>query len=400
LQLVERGALALDTPVVEILPYFRLDDQRAPSITIRQMLSHVSGMPDVRGYDWEKPEYDEGALERYVRSLSGEKLTAGPGERFAYSNMAYEVLGDVIAKASGQPFEEYVEAAILSPLQMPTSTFLKQKVDPALGASPHLRAPAAMLSPLYPYNRAHAPSSTLHSSVEEMCHWLIAHLQRGEYQGQRILSRASYELAWTPAYSLEPDDGQEFIGLAWFIRSHRGHRTIGHAGGDVGFNSNHLLLPDDNLGVVILANAVPSGITAITRAVLDILLGYEPQFPRPPAILPVYQEFCQKGQPAALATHQQMQNNQPEVYDFDPEHLADAVYLLAEIRRYPQALDLLNLGLALYPDYGDLYLLLATIYKDTGQRPQAILTLQEGLKRNPDQRFARQLSYELLGANS
>ena len=70
-------------------------------------------MPDVEDYEWERPEDDEGALGRYARSLANEKLRFAPGEKFAYSNMAYEVLGEVIAKVSGRSFEDYVAENIL-----------------------------------------------------------------------------------------------------------------------------------------------------------------------------------------------------------------------------------------------------------------------------------------------
>jgi len=71
-------------------------------------------MPDVEDYEWDKPQYDDGALERYVRSLTNQKLLFAPGERVQYSNMAFEVLGDVVAKASGESFDDYVQRHILA----------------------------------------------------------------------------------------------------------------------------------------------------------------------------------------------------------------------------------------------------------------------------------------------
>jgi CubicO group peptidase (beta-lactamase class C family) len=100
MQLVEKGKIDLDAPVVTYLPYFKLDSEQYKVITIQHMLSHVSGMPDVMDYEWDKPQYDAGALERYVRSLAEEKTRRKPGENFAYSNMAFECLGNVIAKVS------------------------------------------------------------------------------------------------------------------------------------------------------------------------------------------------------------------------------------------------------------------------------------------------------------
>jgi CubicO group peptidase (beta-lactamase class C family) len=127
MQLWEQGKVDLDAPVMKYVSYFRLNDPRYRSITVRQMLTHSSGMPDVEDYEWNKPQYDDGALERYVRSLSKQKLLWDPGTKMAYSNMAYEVLGDLIAKVSGMSFEDYVDVHILKPLGMNSSTLLLKK---------------------------------------------------------------------------------------------------------------------------------------------------------------------------------------------------------------------------------------------------------------------------------
>ena len=89
MQLWEQGKISLDAPVVSYLPYFRLDDARYKDITIARMLNHTSGMPDVMNYEWDRPAYDDGALEEYVRSLSSRKLIGAPGDQQRYSNMAY-----------------------------------------------------------------------------------------------------------------------------------------------------------------------------------------------------------------------------------------------------------------------------------------------------------------------
>src|SRR5947208_607478 len=94
----------------------------APPLTAQalpdQMVTHTSGRPDVTNYHWDKPEYDDGALERFVRSLHDKTLRWAPGKDFRYSNMAFEVLGDVVAKASSKTFEDYVDANILKPVGM------------------------------------------------------------------------------------------------------------------------------------------------------------------------------------------------------------------------------------------------------------------------------------------
>ena len=80
MQLVEQGKIDLDAPVTQYFPCFKVNDPRSNPITIGQLVSHTSGMPDVINYQWDKAVYDDGAPERYVRSLSGKMLIAAPGE--------------------------------------------------------------------------------------------------------------------------------------------------------------------------------------------------------------------------------------------------------------------------------------------------------------------------------
>lgn len=252
LQLEERGQLDLDAPVMRYLPYLKLNDTRADEMTIRQMMMHTSGMPDTDYYGWENPEYDDGALERYVRTLGDLSLIAAPGEKYYYSNIAYEVLGDVIAKTSGLTFEEYVTRNILRPLRMVNSTLLVNQADPKLLATPHTRyttggvmtgPETVAVSPVFPYNRAHAPSSTLYSNVWDMSRFAMACLNRGELDGARILQRQTIDRMWTPAFAT----GNAFwtqVGLTWNISERQGFRIVGHHGEDVGFSTSFLRCPN------------------------------------------------------------------------------------------------------------------------------------------------------------
>src|SRR5688572_8259458 len=79
MQFVEAGELDLDAPITTYLPYFQLNDARIDGVTTRRMLAHTSGMPDTDYYGWDKPEYDDEALERYVRSLAELSLESDPG---------------------------------------------------------------------------------------------------------------------------------------------------------------------------------------------------------------------------------------------------------------------------------------------------------------------------------
>jgi CubicO group peptidase (beta-lactamase class C family) len=281
-QLLEQKKLSLDDRIVKHLPYFEMKDERYATLTIRQFLTHSSGMPDVEDYRWDKPEYDEGALERYVRSLTDQELLFEPGEKFTYSNMAFEVLGDLIAKVSGQSFADYVKEHILLPLDMNDSSILIRDVDPALLANGHVKGwlGRTRVSKHYAYNRRHGPSSCLYSSVVDMSRWAIANMNKGELEGRRILGASSYELLWTPALEgvrVADDNRQVHIGLSWFLSEIEGYRLVCHGGQDTGYQTNFVIYPDEGVAVIVLSNysGPDETVAQVTRLARELVLGSE-----------------------------------------------------------------------------------------------------------------------------
>lgn len=269
MQLVEQGKISLDDPVVRHLPYFKLKDPRFKDITIRQMATHTSGMPDVSSYNWDKPEYDDGALERFVRSLDNKNLLWAPGLEFRYSNMAFEVLGDVVAKASGRSFEDFVEESILNPVGMKSSTLLYKKVDPLKLAAGFTRKKDEV-QPIahYPYHRRHTPSSNLHSNVADMLRWMLVNVHRGELDGRRILKSSTYDTLWKHE---APVTGRPWdVGISWFLADSKGAEIVMHNGSDDGFTTHLSFAPSLKSGVVMMANADHmSSIKAIWEAAMD-----------------------------------------------------------------------------------------------------------------------------------
>ncbi len=271
MQLVERGLLDLDSPVASYLPYFTLDDPRGESVTVRQMVTHTSGMPDVQDYLWSRPEYDDGALERYVRSVSDQALLGDPGSEFRYSNMAFEVLGDLVAKVSGLSFEDYVDVHILKPLNMVSSTLLLEKADQRLLAAGHTKAQDNIVRPIehYPYNRAHTPSSNLHSNVWDMTRWAMANLNGGELDGHIILKSFTHQSMWRSQAKAEERGS---VGISWFLDEEHEPRLVMHGGGDDGFLTYLVLVPSRKTGVVVMTNCDFAPRSEIWQQLLAIVL--------------------------------------------------------------------------------------------------------------------------------
>lgn len=270
LQLWEKGLVELDMPLVEILPWFCMADPRHRTITLRQLLSHTAGLPDVVDYHWESPEVDEQALERYVRSseVTEAHLLWDPREgRFSYSNLGYEILGVAVAEVTGLSFEDWVKQSIFSPLGMKESTLLTFERSMDQVCVPHIKNEQreTIHAPHFPYNRAHGPSSTLTSNLSDLLKFAKAQLH------QTLLLRETVELAWTPMARV-PNNGEQ-IGLSWFTREQRGYRFHGHEGTDDGFRASFWLCPDLDLSIIVCSNQSDAPVKKINKKVFDLLLG-------------------------------------------------------------------------------------------------------------------------------
>ena len=270
MQLYEKGKIDINKTLVTYLPYFKLDDEGYKLITIKQMLNHTSGMPDVEDYEWEKAVADEGAAERYSRSLADKKLISSPGTEYHYSNIAFDVMADLVAKASGMPFEKYVKENILTPLDMNESSFYAPEIKISLRTKPHTGNPPKV-SPIYPYNRMHAPSSTLNTNVLEMSHWAIANMNNGKYKANRILSPDMLSMMMKPTVTIN-NDRKISVGLSWFMYPYQGMTIYEHGGSDLGYKSLLTLIPEKKIGIIILCNLEEIRIYDTRNKVRDILL--------------------------------------------------------------------------------------------------------------------------------
>ena len=270
MQLSESKKLCLDSPLNKYLPYFKMADNRFEKITLRQILNHTSGLPDVEDYQWEKHISDEGALERNTRSIDTCLLISEPGKEYHYSNTGYDILGDLIAKMIGEPFERYVKQHLLANLKMYNSSFLLSDIPLGKRTSPHTGMPLEV-SKVYPYNRMHAPSSTLNSNVADLSNWIIANLNNGFYKGNRVLSASEIKLMQSPTFTIDSSLRRE-ICLSWFIYPYKEYSVINHDGADDGYVSVLCLIPTLNCGFVILFNSDEVNSYSIKNYVLDLII--------------------------------------------------------------------------------------------------------------------------------
>ncbi|GGH21894.1 serine hydrolase [Paenibacillus segetis] len=402
MQLVEEGKINLDTAVSNYLPYFALTDDRYQQITVRLLLNHTSGMPDEDDFGWDRPEYDEGSLERYVRSISGLKLLKEPKESFYYSNIGYEILGDVIAKVSGVSFEQFMKERILIPSSMLMSSFLKQEIPDHKLASPHILGIkdgfGPELSEIFPYHRAHGPSSTLYTNVVELCNYALTHLNLGQTaEGVRILTTNSYEEMWSKYALTHYGDWSEDIGLGWFLGEYKGLNVCSHSGMDTGFRSNLLLLPENGIAIAIMTNADFIGNKVLCKAILDIILGEDIPYVKKSLATYLSKITIESGVEAAISEYTQIQESSMEEYLVLEGSFNAYAYMMLERGWLQEGIAILQLSIHMFPGSSNLHDSIGEMYLLAGERNLALQHYQKSVELDPTHMDGINKINELLG---
>lgn len=278
MQLVEAGKIDLDAPVTTYLPWFRTADPAASSqITVRSLLNQTSGLPVYEGRrGFGDDDRSDLALENGVRALAGIQLRRPAGQAFEYANENYTILGQIIQAVSGHSYEDYIRANIFVPLQMSHSAAALSDAaasDMAVGYRYWLWWPVAFEAP---YPRRMTPAGFLISSAEDMSHYLIAQLNGGVYDSTRVLSPQGVAELHAAGAKMTASSS---YGMGWVVHDQPGGIKLEHTGDTSNFHSNMLLLPDQQLGIVILTNVNGfnhgSAINTPIEDVADILLGHE-----------------------------------------------------------------------------------------------------------------------------
>ncbi len=273
MQLAERGKLDIDTKLVDVLPGYVVTEPKQKEITIRQILLHTSGMPDVEDYGWDKPEFDDGALQRWALKDSPRALLFEPGTERKYSNVGFEVLGAVIERVSGKSFEQYMANNIFAPLKMNNTTFIYPDVPPSRRTQGHSGDPGAKTAvDDYPYNRRHAPSSTLNTNVEDMARYALALMNGGALDGVRILETETLADMWAPRWTIR-EDPYSAATMGWVHADQNGQRMLRHFGWDDGFRSALLIMPDEGQAILFVTNDEGAPFSPLLRAALAALTG-------------------------------------------------------------------------------------------------------------------------------
>ncbi len=294
MQLWECGLVDLDTPASDCLRAFRLlrAHRSFRPVTLRHLLTHTSGIPDVRHpldllhFSWgpfegRPPLHSVPAgeplplLAEYYRG--GLRSVVEPGTAFAYSNHGFATLGQIVEDVSGLPLDRYLRDHIFDPLGMDHTELGRSApiaARLATGYTVRRRGP----EPVPDREWIGAGGGGIYSTTADIARFVAAILGRGMAGGSSVLRPATLASMLQPHW--QTDARVTAMGLGFFLSAVGGHRLAGHEGILPGFNAHVLLARDDDLGVIAFTNG-SSGAMAwlpaeVTGLALDLMGVAEP----------------------------------------------------------------------------------------------------------------------------
>ncbi|MDO8899632.1 MAG: serine hydrolase domain-containing protein, partial [Bacteroidales bacterium] len=279
--LVDQGKISWNDKVVKHLPFFALyDPYVTQNMTIRDLLTHRSGLKTFAGdLIWYGSTYTREDIIRKSRYL---KPTFGFREQFGYSNLMYITAGEIVPAVTGISWDDYIKQNIMQPLGMERSTLhvselaIKDNV-----AQPHTYVDGKLKAiPWMDWDNM-GPAGSLISSASEMASWLQMNLNNGNFNGKSMISAArmfemqsSNTINNVTQASLRrfPSTHFKSYGLGWSLMDYLGRKIVSHNGGYDGMISQTLFIPEENIGFVILTNALSNLYYPLMYQTLDVLL--------------------------------------------------------------------------------------------------------------------------------
>ena len=264
MQLMEQGKLDLNRDVNDYIDY-KIPARFGEPITLKDIMSHTPGFQETLKDLFVAHASDMRPLDQYLRIHLPREIFP-PGTTPAYSNYAASLAGYIVQRVSGIPFDDYVEKNIFQPLGMSRTTF-RQPLPDNLKAMMSNGYQKASDEPkgfefVQPW-----PAGSVSTTADDMSHWMIAHLQNGEYNGARILKPETAQLMHSRLWTNLPELNGGAYGF--YEQSLNGRRSIGHGGDTQWFHSDMFLMVDDNIGLFVSFNSAGKGELSVRDALWE-----------------------------------------------------------------------------------------------------------------------------------
>ncbi|MBA4123605.1 MAG: serine hydrolase [Acidobacteria bacterium] len=295
MQQVERGKIDLDAPVTNYLSDFQPRNSFGKPVTLRQLMSHRAGLvrePPVGSYfDSSNPTLGE-----TIKSLNQTALVYAPETRTKYSNAGIAAVGYVLEKTQKQPFADYLKRSLLEPLGMKQSGFKPTAEITKNLARARMWTVFGKTFDAPVFELGIAPAGSMYTTTGDLARFASALFAADNNSPGSILKKATLEQMWMLQFAA-PNQKSGF-GLGFSLSELEGHRKVGHGGAIYGFSTQLSVLPDDKLGVIIVATEdFSNGVTSrIADVALQAMLAERENksIPQPEITAPIDSNFAKK----------------------------------------------------------------------------------------------------------
>jgi len=283
--LVDEEKLSWDDWVVDILPGFRMYDAYATAeMRVRDLLTHKSGLSRGDGVWLEFPITQKKVLHQ-IRYL---KPAYSFRSKYHYSNLMYLTAGLLSAEVHGDSWDKVMYKRLFKPLKMNRSVPMSRDIKKRNNvATPHAKENGLLSEENFKTIKhrdadAIAPAAAVYSNALEMANWVRLNMNKGEFEGKRILSEAVINEMHKPQMHLDfsprfPEEAKvtnfKTYGLGWSIDDYRGYKRVSHGGYLDGFSTWIGFLPANNLGWVVMNNGGARITTVVGAEIIDAFLG-------------------------------------------------------------------------------------------------------------------------------
>lgn len=281
--LVDEGKLKWDDKVTEYIPEFKMYDPYVTAeFTIRDLLTHRSGLGLGAGDLMMFPDSSNFTRKDIIYNLRFLKPVSSFRTKFDYDNNLYIVAGEVIARASGMSWEDFIEKRIMQPLGMTQSAASIYRLKNRRNII-HAHAPVnGKVEPIrMDWSETANAAGGIYSNLTDLSKWVIMQMDHGKYgEGKTLFSDDVHEDMWTPQTIIDVRGASPYnthfgsYGLGWFLSDVKGYKQVSHTGGLAGIVTQVTLLPELKLGIIVLTNQQSgAAFSAITNTIKDAYLG-------------------------------------------------------------------------------------------------------------------------------
>ena len=284
MQLYEKGLVDLDADVNSYLD-FKIPDTFEKPITLRHILTHTAGFEEgglgylIHYYPNKGPELAT-AMEQFMP-----KRLNPPGEVSSYSNYATALAGLIVQNVTGQPFNDYIDEHIFEPLNMTYTTFAEPlpKDMEKYRVKGYAREAGLFDEKPFEVINSFGPAGAVSSSANDMAKFMMANLNNGELNGNRILKAETVRLMHSQLFS--GDDRLAGMAYGFYEHNYNGHRLIAHGGDTMQFHTDMVIDKDENFGVFVSYMTTVSGKArnAFVKQIYDHYFPEESQTITPPS---------------------------------------------------------------------------------------------------------------------